>query len=687
MRRPVRSHAILLASWAFAASACGQAASAPAVTLPRATHSGPLAISSDGSRLFVAHPDADAVTVVDTASGATVLTIPLAASPPALDADANYVPSTSPRSLALDPSGKTLFVTGQRSGRAYAFDAASGAKLAESAACAEPIGIVTDATGANVFIACSQDDAIVELRASDLSLVANVAAPHKPWSLAWAADGTTLLSTHLLGWGDAAGAHPQSSGSSSPGLTAFTSSPLASLGTWAVPDGPPGAAPTVPHGQVRGVYDAMIRPGTKELWAVHVMLGTDTAQPDLDFLNTVFPSVSLLDGASGATLARLTVSTAPGDGAAIADIVSGPRALTFSPDGLYAFVVDSASEDVLVIDARYRVEAALVRPLPGHQPEAAVWGASGKLYVAERNTEDIAVIDVTEAGDGSAGVVATVEPRVIGKLASDPMPGNLRLGQHMFNSANSDEYPITSNHWAACATCHLEGRSDAVTWRFTEGPRDTPSNAGGPINTGFLLRTADRRSVTDYWQTIDQEQGGDFNFDEPSQEPLLDALANYVNHAIPLPVPPTADAATRALIATGETVFHASHCDNCHSGPWMTDSGQGNASLDLGGPVVDRMTTGGVLLHDVGTCAFTPFPDAPHATIDGHARAACLFDTPTLRGLSDSAPYLHDGSALTIEDAVNAMLMGVALDPMGRDVPGVLSPSDMQALVAYLKSE
>jgi len=677
-----------------AISACSQAAPvtspSPAATLPHATHSGPLAISSDGSRLFVVHPDADLVTVVDTATGATTLTINLDtaagldASAPAVDANNSYTPAVGPRALALAPDGKTLFVTGQRSGHAYAFDTSSGAKRADVAVCAEPIGVLLDTAGANVFIACSQDDSIVELSANGLSQVAMVSAPHKPWALAWAADGKTLLSTHLLTWGDAASAHPPSSGQSSPGVTAFSSAPLSMLGTWSIGDGPPGTMSTVPHGPVRGVYDAMVRPGSQELWVLHVMLGTDTSEPELNFQNTVFPAVSILDATSGTAVARLTVSTSPGDGAAFSDIVSSPRAITFSPDGLFAFVVDTGSEDVLVIDATQHVEATLVRPLPRHQPEGAVWGLSGKLYVVERNTEDIAIVDVTE---GAFGVSATVEPSVIGKLTNDPMPANLRLGQHLFNSANSDEYPLTSNHWASCTTCHIEGHSDAVTWRFLEGPRDTPSNAGGVSHTGFLFRTADRNSVMNYWQTINLEQGGDFSADASAQVPLLAALMHYVNEAIPLPVPPTADSATLALRAAGEAVFQSAHCGNCHSGAWMTDSGEGNVPLDLAGPVVSRITTGGVLLHDVGTCATTPFADVSHFTIDGQPRAACLFDTPTLRGLSDSAPYLHDGSALTIEDAVLAMLKGVGNDPMGRDVPTELSATDMQALVAYLKGQ
>jgi cytochrome c peroxidase len=85
-----------------------------------------------------------------------------------------------------------------------------------------------------------------------------------------------------------------------------------------------------------------------------------------------------------------------------------------------------------------------------------------------------------------------------------------------------------------------------------------------------------------------------------------------------------------------------------------------------------------VLLHDVGTCVTTAFPDVAHDDIDGNARAACAFDTPSLNGVASSPPYFHDGSAKTISDAVNRML-----EP---SKAGPLSADDIAALVEYVRS-
>jgi YVTN family beta-propeller protein len=653
--------------------ACNAQSATPHV---QQSHSSPLAISPDASRLFVAHPDADSVSILSISTRTIEHEILLAAGAPAVSASGSFEPVVGPRALALDSSGANLYVAGQRSGSVYAIDTTRGVVRASASVCSEPMGVLVGADDSKVFVACAQDDEIVELDATTLAVVGvPVVTARKPWALAWGADGRTLLATHLLG----------------PGVSVLSTEPLALQSSWTVADGPAepnpmapegGEDPTEPHGKVRGLYDAAIRPGTTELWVAHLMLGTDTPQPTLDFQRTVFPALSVFDG-TGSQLARLSVQVNSGDGGAFGDVVSGPRALTFSGDGKFAFVVDADSEDVLVVDADRRVEVQLVRPLPGHLPVGIV-ESGGEIYVQEQNTEDIAAFKVDRS---SGGVSVVLDGSPFASLAADPMPATMRLGQKLFYSANSDDAPVTQNHWVACASCHLEGRSDAVTWLFAQGPRDTPTNAGGLLDTGFLFRTADRNEVQDYWKTIDVEQGGHFSVTEPAQKPLLDALEAFVDHAIPAPVPPSTDVshllqgvALAAVRAQGQAVFNRVGCNTCHAGPAWTDSGAGNASLDLGGPIVSTTTTGGVLLHDVGTCVTSgPWPDVIHDDIDGHARPSCAFDTPALRGISDSAPYLHDGSAATLDDLMPTML--AASSPGGS-----LSPADERALVEFLRS-
>ena len=586
-------------------------------------------IVADGAAIYVVNPDADSISIVDAATHAATELL-LAPAHPVVDASGAYTPAVMPRGLAL--AGGTLYATGQRAGKLFAIDLATHAIRAVAVG-SEPVGVI--ASGGALYVACAQDDVVTVVEPATLTVTARIAVAAEPWALATAPDGTVLV-THLLG----------------PGLTAIDPATHATRAL-AIPDVAPRGDRRLAHGQVRGLYAAAAH--GDEIWVAHMLLGTDTAQPLLDFESTAFPALTRL--ALDGTL-RATVSTdaqdIPGIDGAFADVVSGPRALAFAGDR--AYVVDAASEDVLVVDAASGIETALIRPLPGHGPEGiAIVGTTA--FVDERGTNDIAVIDLT-----TLAVTATL-PR----LAADPMPAQLRLGQHLFNSANSDEYPITTNHWVACASCHLEGRSDAVTWRFGQGPRDTPSNAGGTLGTGFLFRTAARTRVQDYWHTIDIEQGGAFGPD--AQAPLLDAIAAYVDHALPLPVPPTTDP---ALVAQGAAIFARADvgCASCHTGPRFTDSGANNPTLDLAGTIT---------LHDVGTCVTTGFADVPSEDVEGHPRAACRFDTPSLSGVASSPPYLHDGRAPTLRAALE-MTRGT----MG-DIAS-LSDAELTALVEYLRS-
>lgn len=653
---------------AAAATACGDPPDGPAIdptpAAQRGEHSSSIAVSADGRTVYVVNADADSVSVIDASARTLTAEILLAPAHPTPDAGGAFTPAVMPRALAVAPDGATLYVTGQRAGALFAIDLATR-QVRSVAVGSEPVGLAVSADGSTVFVACAQDATVVAVAAASLEVTARVAVPAGPWGLGWSPSDDSLVVTHLLS-GTITAIDPGSGSGPGPG----SGSAPAVRATWALPDIAPRTDQRLAHGQVRGVYDVTRRPGSDELWLAHVLLGTDTAQPVLDFQSTVFPAVSILHAglhAGGRYQATLSIDAqdVPGIDGAFGDVVSGPHALAFTPDGAYALVVDANSEDVLAIDARTGVEAMLLRPLPGHLPEGIAVAPDGMVaYIDERNTGDVAVVRL----DRTAGLSLAVDGAPIPRFAADPMPAPLRLGQHLFYSANSDEYPITQNHWVACASCHLEGRSDAVTWRFEQGPRDTPSNAGGMLDTGFLFRTAARTRVQEYWRTIEKEQGG--AFDPAFDAPLLDALAAYVNFGIPLPVPPATDP---ALVARGRAIFERADvgCASCHSGPRFTDSGQGNTILELGGTI---------RLHDVGTCVTSgAWPDLPNEDVAGHPRTACQFDTPSLSGIASSPPYLHDGSAATLRDVLEQ-----TRGKMGNI--SSLSPADEDALVEYLRS-
>ena len=86
----------------------------------------------------------------------------------------------------------------------------------------------------------------------------------------------------------------------------------------------------------------------------------------------------------------------------------------------------------------------------------------------------------------------------------------------------------------------------------------------------------------------------------------------------------------------GWNIFQAIKCNNCHDGVLFTDQQYHNVGIGM-----DQETP------DVGRFVVTKKPEDTGA-----------FKTPTLRDISKSAPYFHDGSAKTLEEAVDIMLGG-----------------------------
>ena len=104
----------------------------------------------------------------------------------------------------------------------------------------------------------------------------------------------------------------------------------------------------------------------------------------------------------------------------------------------------------------------------------------------------------------------------------------------------------------------------------------------------------------------------------------LDALAAYLASLVDTPASPhrQSDGSLTPAGLAGVAQFESLGCGSCHVGGEFTDSDQ-------------------LVAHDVGTLGPLSGPQA-------------ALDTPTLRGAWATAPYLHDGSAATLEDAVAA---------------------------------
>jgi len=120
-------------------------------------------------------------------------------------------------------------------------------------------------------------------------------------------------------------------------------------------------------------------------------------------------------------------------------------------------------------------------------------------------------------------------------------------------------------------------------------------------------------------------------------------------------------------VKRGYEVFKQAKCNNCHDGVLFTD----------------------LQYHNVGIGMDLPEPDVGRAKPSSRPEDTGAFKTPTLRDIAKSAPYFHDGSVATLEEAVDLMLGGGKdnkyLDKKNLEKRAITS-EQRQDLIAFLKS-
>lgn len=129
--------------------------------------------------------------------------------------------------------------------------------------------------------------------------------------------------------------------------------------------------------------------------------------------------------------------------------------------------------------------------------------------------------------------------------------------------------------------------------------------------------------------------------EDATSESVSKALAAYMRTIVSRDTPwdrwrSGEESAVSEAVKRGYEVFKKAECDNCHDGVLFTD----------------------FQYHNVGIGMDVVAPDLGRHKVTQEEKDRGAFKTPTLRDISQSSPYFHDGSVSTLEEAVDLMLGG-----------------------------
>ncbi|HZT83383.1 MAG TPA: di-heme oxidoredictase family protein [Gemmataceae bacterium] len=337
-------------------------------------------------------------------------------------------------------------------------------------------------------------------------------------------------------------------------------------------------------------------------------------------------------------------------------------------------------------DRSHNVTTFTVRPqAPGQKPREGVIHAGA---TEERYRETLAMVDAT--------LPATSQPR-LEQLIQLPgrenhcleMPRPVHVSQRntpaLFGARLIDEIPdraIIANE-----------RAQKLKWAMVppdgeEYPVGRASRLpGGRIGRfGWKAQTA---SLADFVQAACANELGLGNPGQAQPAPLgrpeyrspgldltqeqCDQLTAFIT-SLPRPeerMP--ADANECAKARAGQKLFHSIGCADCHT----PDVGPAKGIYsDL---LLHRM---GQPLEGGGSYNDPPLPEPDPSKPDGRPHPG-EWRTPPLWGVADSAPYLHDGRAATLEEAIT-LHGGQGKRAAARF--GQLPPSEQAHLIAFLKT-
>lgn len=276
--------------------------------------------------------------------------------------------------------------------------------------------------------------------------------------------------------------------------------------------------------------------------------------------------------------------------------------------------------------------------LGGRPTELAFAPDARTLYVANYLGDSVQVVDVE-----SASLVATIP------LGSPETPSLARRGEILFHDATR-----SFNQWYSCNTCHSDGHTNGLHWdTLNDGRQDLSNLHERSRKKSPTLRGVTRTAPWTWhgWQTsLEQATVESFTKSmqgtKPTDEEARAVVAFLETLEFPRNPHRDADGSLTPEAARGEALFRSAKaaCATCHKGPEFTDG----------------------KVHLVGL-------EEPDDAYEG-------YNPPSLIGVYDKYPYLHDARSPTLHDALSG--------PHSPEMVGgeTLSEQELSDLVAYLKS-
>ena len=538
--------------------------------------------------------------------------------------------------VAVTPDGRRLLVANADSHTLTVIDTATRVKVAEIAVCEQPATVATD--GDRAYTVCG-DGRIARIDLELLRVAAIAEAGVEPFGVV-AHGGRLFVTDH----GSAA-------------LRVLNAGTLTLAATVQTEESPRGLALDPASGTLylthfRSGRVTVLDAGTLALRTV-IDTGADSnlsqsitlagrraylpqtrsnvSNRALLFDNTVFPVVNVLDLETASLARRERLSL---------DVVDTPVNMPFDSvvtSSGRLWVVNAGSDDVSVIDLEFGERIAHIDV--GSNPRGIA------LSPDERT------VYVSNALSGTVSVIDTATQVVVDTILATriPLAPSVLRGKVLFNASSSEK--LSKDHWISCATCHADGGSDGRTWFFRDGLRNTPA-LFGVASTLPMHWSGDLDELQDVESTVRTVQAGTgLVSGEVHCSPACDEARRNAGRAQDLDdlaiFMTTLRAPRRMALTTtrGETLF-STHCAECHPAPLYTDR----------------------LRHDVGTGG-------------EFERKGTAFDTPSLRGVFDTAPYLHDGSAATLEEAIARHAKAPDIGEIAAFVRGLAYPSPRRRAV------